>query len=128
MTDRELVERAREVRRNYGGGVYVERVEFRGLAHADMDRLLSLAARGAEVAGATEAWRVDLTCCGRDAGSVSAETWEKAEAFRESYTTGPGVAPHGYSSCPTESGHHRSGVIRRVLILPAASSEVSDGR
>jgi hypothetical protein len=61
----------------------------------------------------TKAWRVVLTCCGRVAGDFYADTWEEANDFRESYTSGPGVNPRGYSG-GAESGHQRSGVISQV--------------
>jgi hypothetical protein len=54
-------------------------------------------------------WTVHLTCCGRDDGVFNARTWEEANAFRESYTSGPGVDEHGYSGIGP--GHQRSGVI-----------------
>jgi hypothetical protein len=58
-------------------------------------------------------WKVMLTCCGRDNGVYEAATWEEADAFRESYTSGPGVNPYGYSGGFT-SGHQRSGVITKA--------------
>lgn len=44
------------------------------------------------VSGETAArWRLRLICCGRDDGTETFDAWEDADAFRESYTTGPGV-------------------------------------
>lgn len=60
----------------------------------------------------SQRWRVILACCGRDAGVYDADTWEAADAFRESYTSGPGVNEHGYSS--HGSGRQRSGVITKI--------------
>ena len=59
-------------------------------------------------------WRVKLTCCGRDNGHFTAETWEQAESFRESYTNGPGVHPEGYSAPHHAPGHKRSAIIERA--------------
>lgn len=49
MTDRELVERARVMQSTDGGETWANY-----MTREDRDRLLALAARGAEVAGATE--------------------------------------------------------------------------
>lgn len=62
-------------------------------------------------------WTVKLTCCGRDDGEFHADTWEEADAFRESYTSGAGVAEHGYSAHASEPGHRRSGVIERLVSM-----------
>lgn len=54
---------------------------------------------------------VHMTCCGRDEGTTPAfESWDDADAFRESYLSGQGVGP------PTETrfgsgGHSRSAII-----------------
>lgn len=56
-------------------------------------------------------WRINFSCCGRDDGFLLARTWEEAERFRDSYTSGPGVEEHGYSG--PGPGHQRSGVIVR---------------
>lgn len=60
-------------------------------------------------------WIVTLTCCGRDDGTLTAGTWEQADAIRESYTSGVAVHPHGYSAPAHESGHRRSAVVSRRL-------------
>lgn len=57
------------------------------------------------------AWRLTLTCCGRDAGAEFFETWDEADAFRESFTSGVAVHPNGYSAPDHADGHRRSGVI-----------------
>ena len=54
---------------------------------------------------------MELTCCGRDNGVEIFSSWEEADKFRESYTSGVAVNPHGYSAHPTEAGHKRSAVI-----------------
>jgi hypothetical protein len=54
-------------------------------------------------------WVLTLTCCGRDDGTARFATSEEADAFREGYTSGPGVDPHGYSG-DGYSGHRRSAV------------------
>lgn len=58
----------------------------------------------------TGPWRLRLICCGRDEGSVRFQTSEEADAFRESYTSGPGVHPNGYSAHETETGHKRAAI------------------
>ena len=52
--------------------------------------------------GLTESmpWIVVLTC------TYEAATWADADAFRESYTSGPSVDPHGYGG--DSGGHQRS--------------------
>jgi hypothetical protein len=59
-------------------------------------------------------WTVALTCCGYDDGTFTANTYEEADAFREAYTSGPGVSPHGYSTESYVTGHRRSGVVSRA--------------
>jgi len=56
------------------------------------------------------AWIVRTTCCEREDTPYVAASWAEADAFRESYTSGPGVDPHGYSG-DGQHGHQRSGVI-----------------
>lgn len=51
-------------------------------------------------------WRVRLVCCGREDGIEVFDTWEAANAFREDYTTGVGVA-----RSPEHRGHQRSAVM-----------------
>ena len=58
----------------------------------------------------SEAWCVRLICCGRDDGTEHFPTWEEADAFRNSYASGPGVDPHGYSGGHT-GGHQRAAII-----------------
>lgn len=41
-------------------------------------------------------WELQLICCGRDDGSEKFDTWETADAFRNSYTSGPGIAGDGH--------------------------------
>lgn len=53
---------------------------------------------------------VRLICCGRDDGSVTFENYEAAEAFRESYLTGAGVAEHQL----WETGHRRAAIIEQA--------------
>lgn len=52
-------------------------------------------------------WRVLLTCCGRENGHEDFATWADADALRESYLSGPGVAPEG--------GHVRSAIIQGIV-------------
>ena len=56
-------------------------------------------------------WLCRLVCCGRDDGVVECESWEQADAFREAYTSGVGVALHGYSAPLYESGHRRAVIV-----------------
>lgn len=56
-------------------------------------------------------WIVKLVCCGRDDGEYRADTYEEAYYFRESYTNGVSVNPHGYSAGEHEPGHKRAGII-----------------
>ena len=51
---------------------------------------------------------------GRDAGVERFATWDDADAFRESWTSGAGVHPQGYSAPPFAPGHKRSGVISKA--------------
>lgn len=64
----------------------------------------------------TKIWRVRLICCGRNDGEYLAETWDEADAFRESYTGRDDVGtidPHGYSGTGWD-GHQRAGIIERM--------------
>jgi DNA repair exonuclease SbcCD ATPase subunit len=74
-------------------------------------------------ASGAKRWRLDLTCCGRSNGVEYFETWEKADAFRESYTSGVAVAEHGYSAKEYEEGHRRAGIIIDTFAKPAPSAE-----
>ena len=56
-------------------------------------------------------WRIRLICCGHDDGAWYALTWEQAEKFRDSYTSGAAVNLHGYSAEGHEPGHKRAGII-----------------
>jgi hypothetical protein len=57
-----------------------------------------------------------LVCCGQDAGSYFVQNWERAEELRESYTSGPGVNPHGYSEQHAhESGHKRAVIVTEAI-------------
>lgn len=120
MTDRELVARARDDRADYPETDvpvpasdptdppdmdHIEACSVLCLDPADMDRLLALAARGAEVAGATEAWASIYEIVRHIEGDLY-DTEDEASA----------AAANG------------EGELRRVLILPAAPSEVTDGR
>jgi hypothetical protein len=57
------------------------------------------------------AWRVRLICCGRDDGDIFRDTWDEADEFRQSYTSGTGV---GDWRKPWEGGHQRAGIIERI--------------
>ena len=63
-------------------------------------------------------WLCRLVCCGRDDGVVECESWEQADAFREAYTSGVGVALHGYSAPLYESGHRRAVIVTQELPQP----------
>jgi hypothetical protein len=52
-----------------------------------------------------------LTCCGRDDGEASFDTWGDADEFREHYLSGPGVGP------PTETRFGRGGHSRSAIIV-----------
>lgn len=56
-------------------------------------------------------WHLRLICCGRDDGTMVFSAWDEAQAFRESYTSGPAIAVHGFSSEPRESGHRRAAIL-----------------
>lgn len=56
-------------------------------------------------------WRLRLICCGRDDGVVEFETWEAADAFRDSYTSGDGVLNR---NTPERGGHDRAAIIGEV--------------
>ena len=56
-------------------------------------------------------WLVQLTCCDRADGVFAADSWEEAQAFRESYTSGPGIKG-GHIG---DTGHDRSAVIINML-------------
>ena len=58
-------------------------------------------------------WVVSLTCCGRDDGIYRAASWQEADNFRDDYTSGTAVDPHGYSGSGY-NGHRRSAVISRT--------------
>lgn len=49
-------------------------------------------------------WRLRLVCCGRDDGEEFFATWEEADSFRQSYTSGPGVGM---------GGHDRAAILER---------------
>ena len=52
-----------------------------------------------------------MICCGLDDGYIAFATWNDADKFRESYTSGIAVAKHGYSAAPDESGHKRAVIV-----------------
>ena len=56
-------------------------------------------------------WKVRLICCGRDDGTEQFSTWGEADAFRCSYTRGPGVAD---PTQPWRGGHDRAAIIERA--------------
>ena len=58
-------------------------------------------------------WICRLVCCGHDDGTVRCESWKQADALREAYTSGVGVAPHGYSAPASEGGHRRAVIVMR---------------
>ena len=78
-----------------------------------------------ETPGATGLFIVQLICCGRHDGEHGPVTWEQAEAFRESYCSGPGVADPPQHDNPHMSGHKRSAII--VAAPPADSGSVARG-
>ena len=55
-----------------------------------------------------------LTCCGRDDGEASFDTWDDADEFREHYLSGPGVG------LPTETRFGRGGHSRSAIIVACA--------
>lgn len=58
-------------------------------------------------------WYLRLVCCGRDDGLQIFDSYRDADDFRESYTSGPGVDPAGYSGTPSV-GHQRAAILRSV--------------
>lgn len=80
--------------------------------HVDRDRSEAPVEQAAP--DADRAWRVRMICCGRDAGAeMIFGTWDEADQFRESWTSGPAVDPHGYSG-DGYHGHQRAGIIEAV--------------
>jgi hypothetical protein len=71
-------------------------------------------------------WTLRLICCGRDAGTESFATWDEADAFRESYCTGPGVLDPGH---PQRGGHDRAAVLIGASHRPGGTdlSAVQEG-
>jgi hypothetical protein len=65
---------------------------------------------------------VRLTCCGRDDGKHGPCSWAEADAFRESYLSGPGVKDPEH---PGRGGHERSAIIEAAAL--ADLSWVSTG-
>lgn len=61
-------------------------------------------------------WRLRLVCCGMHDGFAYAKTWDEADQMRESYTSGPGVNPLGYSAHPSASGHKRAAIVEQLLL------------
>lgn len=58
-------------------------------------------------------WQLRFICCGRDEGTQTFDTWDEADAFRESYTSGVGVDGHGYSGDGWK-GHQRAAILSAV--------------
>jgi len=58
-------------------------------------------------------WLVRAICCGRDDGTLTFDTWDEADRFREMYSTGYGVARYGYGSPQHEPGHRRAAIIEK---------------
>lgn len=56
-------------------------------------------------------WKLTLVCCSYLDGIERFATREEAEAFRETYTSGPRVNPHGYSG--TGAGHKRAAILQK---------------
>lgn len=82
--------------------------------------------------GVPEARRfmLKLTCCGREADPPSRPmTWAEADAFRESYVSGPGVTS---PERPRENGHVRSAIIVEAsdvsVLETAAVAGVPEGK
>lgn len=82
--------------------------------------------------GVPEARRfmLKLTCCGREADPPSRPmTWAEADAFRESYVSGPGVTS---PERPRENGHVRSAIIVEAsdvsVLETAAIAGVPEGK
>lgn len=64
---------------------------------------------------------VRMTCCGRDDGSATFDTWDEADAFREGYLSGPGVGP------PTETRYGVTGHSRSAIIVGDAPTRSEGG-
>ena len=56
-------------------------------------------------------WVLHLVCCGRDEGMLAFATRDQADAAREAYTSGQGVADHGYSADASGSDHRRAAIL-----------------
>ena len=93
---------------------------FIGMSQSDrnewfvkVDRLLAIASAGTEGPGlgSEERFICHMICCGLDDGYIAFATWDDADKFRESYTSGVAVAKHGYSAAPDESGHKRAVIV-----------------
>ena len=71
----------------------------------------SEAQEGAEAAD--KPWRLDFICCGREDGHKTFATYEEADAFRDGYTSGPGVDHRGYGTTEP-SGHQRAAILTQT--------------
>ena len=70
-----------------------------------------------------EYWEVRFICCGRDDGNTIVNSYTEADAIRESYTSGVGVNPHGYSEAHKhDGGHQRVAVVSRFSTSPKEPS------
>lgn len=65
--------------------------------------------------GLAKKWRLRLVCCGRDDGIAYFGSEDDAESFRNSYTSGSGVDPRGYSAPEYGSAGHRRAAIKEYV-------------
>jgi hypothetical protein len=90
----------------------VIREEFR-LTNGDFDSLCARIANPPPEKPTQEPmrWLCSMICCGHSDGCMIFDTWKEADDFREAWTSGVAVAPHGYSAEPHESGHKRAVIV-----------------
>lgn len=66
----------------------------------------------ADWTNAAQPWLVDLICCGYSIDRVYCTTWEEANEWRETFTSGVAVDSHGFSGTG-HNGHRRAGIVRQ---------------
>lgn len=60
-------------------------------------------------------WYLRLLCCGREDRVESFMSWEEADAFRQSYISGPGVTVDTFANGHL-GGHDRAAVLDVVEV------------
>ena len=70
-------------------------------------------------------WVLHLVCCGRDEGMLAFATRDQADAAREAYTSGQGVADHGYSADASGSDHRRAAILYTLACYSNATASAT---